>query len=218
MFRWLKPDLAQVEGAFSKSTALDAVRYVVLDTEMTSLDRRSNRLLSIGAIAMDGAKIRIGEQFYRVVNPGVAVPAETVVIHRLRSQDVEGGEPCAKALEDLCQFVQGAVLVGHFVQFDLKLLKKEMETTGHKLNNPAVDTARVHQWLLRHGRYSEDLHIQLEKLDLPTLAAHYGLEVHDVHHALDDAFLTARVWQVMMRKVQAQGIGNLGELLKIAGE
>jgi DNA polymerase III epsilon subunit-like protein len=217
MFGWLKPEPSQAEGAFSKDTALDALRYAVLDTEMTSLDRRSNRLLSIGAIAMDGAKIRIGEQFYRVVNPGVPVPAETVVIHRLRSEDVEGGEPCAKALEDLCQFVQGAVLVGHFVGFDLKLLRKEMDSTGHKLNNPAVDTARVHQWLLKHGRYTEDLHIQLEKLELTTLAKYYGLEVHDVHHALDDAFLTARVWQVMMRKVQAQGIQNLGELLRFAG-
>jgi len=217
MFRWLRPDLPQTEGAFSKSTALDAVRYVVLDTEMTSLDRRSNRLLSIGAIAMDGAKIRIGEQFYRVVNPGVPVPAETVVIHRLRSEDVEGGVPCAKALDDLCQFLQGAVLVGHFVGLDLKLLRKEMDATGHKLNNPAVDTARVQQWLLRHGHYSEDLHIQLEKMDLTTLANYYGIEVHDAHHALDDAFLTARLWQVMMRKAQAQGVHNLGELLRIAG-
>lgn len=218
MFRWLKPELPQAGGAYSRSTPLDELRYVVLDTEMTSLDRRSNRLLSIGAIAMDGAKIRVGEQFYRVVNPGVPVPAETVVIHRLRSEDVESGEPCAKALEDLCQFVQGSILVGHFVHLDLKLLKKEMDATGHKMNNPAVDTARVHQWLLRRGPYAEDLHIQLEKLDLTTLAAHYGLEVHDAHHALDDAFLTARVWQVMMRKAQVLGIRNLGDLLKVAGE
>ncbi len=166
---------------------------------------------------MDGAKIRIGEQFYRLVNPGVPVPAETVVIHRLRSEDVEGGELCAKALQDLCQFVQDAVLVGHFVHLDLKLLRKEMDATGHKLNNPGVDTARVHHWLLRRGPFSEDLHIQLEKLGLTSLATHYGLEVHDAHHALDDAFLTARVWRVMMRKVQAQGIHNLAELLKIAG-
>jgi DNA polymerase III subunit epsilon len=218
MFGWLKPGVPQAEGAFSKSVLLDRLRYVVLDTEMTSLDRRSNRLLSLGAIAMDGAKIRIGEQFYRVVNPGVPVPAETVVIHRLRSEDVEAGEPCALVLEDLCQFVAGAVLVGHFVHLDLKLLRKEMDATGHKLPNPAVDTAKVHQWLLRHGRYSEDLHIRLEKLDLTTVATHYGLEVHDAHHALDDAFLTAQVWQVMLNKAQAQGIRNLGELLRIAGE
>ena len=152
-----------------------------------------------------------------MVNPGVPVPAESVVIHRLRSQDVEGGEPCAKALQDLCRFIQDAVLVGHFVSLDLKLLRKEMDGTGHELNNLAVDTARVHQWILRHQRYSDDLPMQLEKLDLTALATHYGLEVHDAHHALDDAFLTARVWQVMMHKAQAQGIRNLGDLLRIAG-
>jgi len=216
MFRWLKSEAAQADGAFSKTTPLDAQRYVVLDTEMTSLDRRSNRLLSIGAIAMDGAKIRIGEQFYRVVNTGVPVPAKTVVIHRLRSEDVESGEPCAKALADLCQFTQGAVLVGHFLHLDLNLLRKEMDATGQQLKNPAVDTARLHQWILRHGPYSEDLHIQLEKLDLATLAKFYGLEAHDAHHALDDAFLTARLWQVMMHKAQAGGIRNLGQLLRVA--
>src|SRR5579863_4979228 len=216
MFGWLKSELPQPDGTLSKSTPLDEVRYVILDTEMTSLDHRSNRLLSVGAIAMDGAKIRIGEQFYRVVNPGVPIPAETVVIHRLRSEDVQSGSPCASALAELCQFIQGAVLVGHFLELDLKLLRKEMDATGHKLSNPTVCSARLHQWLLRHEPYSEDLHVKLEKLDLPALARHYGLEIHDAHHALDDAFLTARLWQVMMRKAQALGVRTLGDLLRIA--
>ena len=216
MFRWLKRGVAGGGGTFSRSTSLDALRYVVLDTEMTSLDQRSNRLLSIGAIGMDGAKIIIGKQFYRAVNPGVPVPPETVVIHRIRSEDVESGQSCAEALEDLCRFVEGAVLVGHFVTLDLKLLKKEMEATGHKLNNPAIDTARVHQWLLRHGSCSEDLHIQLERLDLASVAKCYGLRSRDAHHALEDAFTTARLWQVMMRKAQVQGIYTFGKLLRIA--
>ena len=228
MFGWLK---TKAEGAFSKSTPLGAGsmngyaqnNILVAKFTSTGVAMWSKSLGNIdgddrgNAIAMDGAKIKIGEQFYRVVNPGVPVPAETVVIHRLRSEDVEAGEPCANALEDLCKFVAGAVLVGHFVHLDLQLLRKEMNATGNTLHNPAVDTAKVHQWLLRHGRYSEDLHIQLEKLDLAAVASHYGLEVHDAHHALDDAFLTARVWQVMMHRAQVQGICSLGELLKIAG-
>jgi DNA polymerase III epsilon subunit-like protein len=60
-----------------------------VDTELTSLDTRSNRLLSIGAIAMDGSKIRIAEQFYRLVNPGVAVPAQSILIHKLLPSDDE---------------------------------------------------------------------------------------------------------------------------------
>lgn len=203
--------------ALAKETALDLLRYLVLDTELTSLDHRTNRMLSIGAIAMQGSSIQLGTQFYRVVNPYVPIPAESVVIHKLRSEDVVSGEQPEECLDDLRQFTAGAVLVGHCVEIDLKILAKEMSQTGHNLSNPAVDTARVHHWILRQGPYSEDLSIQLENLDLATLAKFYNLEVRDPHHALSDAFLTARIWQKMMHTLQQKGITNLQKLLRIGG-
>ncbi len=63
---WLKfgRKADSLDARFSKDTPLGEVRYAVVDTELTSLNTKSNRLLSIGAIAMDGAKIRMAEQFY----------------------------------------------------------------------------------------------------------------------------------------------------------
>jgi DNA polymerase III subunit epsilon len=202
-------------SSLSPDAPLHSLRYIVLDTELTSLDHRTNRLLSVGAIVMQGPSIRLGEQFYRVVNPQVSIPAETVVVHKLRAQDVEGGEVLENTLADFFQFIRGSVLIGHFVKIDLKILRKEMIRTGHTLDHPAVDTARVHHWILRHGPYSEDLHVKLEKLDLPTLANFYRVDVHDAHHALSDAFLTARVWQKMLYALQEKGIDNLRKLSKI---
>ncbi len=213
---WWKHE-SQSSEALSQDSALDSLRYVVLDTELTSLDSRTNRLLSVGAIAMQGASIQLGNQFYRVLNPSVSIPPESVVIHRLRVEDVAGGEPPRQCLDDLCQFIEGAVLVGHFVDIDLNILRKEMGQTGRKLNNPAIDTARVHHWILRHGPYSEDLSMQLEKMDLPTLAKFYSLEAQDAHHALSDAFLTARIWQKMLYALKAKGVRNLRKLLSIGG-
>lgn len=219
MRHWLKSRLPwQVRGSSRSSpdTELDSVRYVVFDTELTSLDRRSNRLLSIGAVVMEGSKIKVGEQFYRVVNSDVHVPAETVVIHRLRSEDLKRGEPLTKTLEDFGNFIAGAVLVGHFVNIDLEALRKEMGSNGSELDNPAVDTARVHRWIIRHGDYSEDLSFHLERLDLTTLAKYYRLEMKDAHHALSDAFLTAELWQRMIYVLQMKGIRKLKPLLRIA--
>ena len=216
---WWKHESQSLEGgtALSKDSALDSLRYVVLDTELTSLDHRTNRLLSIGAIAMQGPSIQLGNQFYRVINPGVSIPAESVLIHKLRVEDVVSGELPKQCLNDLCQFIEGAVLVGHFVDIELKILGKEMGQTGHKFNNPAIDTVRVHHWILRHGPYSEELSVQLEKMDLATLAKFYSLAVQDAHHALGDAFLTARIWQKMMYTLQVKGVRNLGKLLSIGG-
>jgi DNA polymerase-3 subunit epsilon len=198
-------------------TPLASIRYVVLDTELTSLEHRSNRLLSVGAIAMQGPSIELGSQFYRVVNPQCEIPAEGIVIHKLRAQEVQRGEDLPKALDDLGRFMEGAVLVGHFVEIDMKILRKELAQTGHKLDNPTICTARAHHWILRQGPYSEDLPVQLGNLDLATLAKFYGLEPHNAHHALADAFQTARVWQKMLHRLQQCRVETLRKLIKIAG-
>lgn len=213
---WFKRESGRAQKMFCKDAALDSLRYVVFDTELTSLDRRTNRLLSIGAVAMQGVSIQLGEQFYRLVNPQASIPAETVVIHRLRAEDVEGAEQSGKTLDEFFQFSARSVLVGHFVDIDLKALRKEVGET-RKIDNPAVDTARIHHWILRHGPYSEDLPTKLEKLDLPTLAGFYSIDVQDIHHALADAFLTARIWQKMLTILRARGIVSLGKLLRIGG-
>ena len=165
---------------------------------------------------MEGTKIRLGEQFYRVVNPGVTVPAQGVLIHKLRPNDVENGEAPKQALAGLRQFSEGKVLVGHFVNVDLKALRKELGDSAHKLNNPAIDTARAHDWIQRHGPYREDLEQQLANISLAALAKVYQLDFQEAHHALDDAFVTARLWQKMISKLEAMKVRNLGDALRIA--
>jgi DNA polymerase III epsilon subunit-like protein len=213
---WLKLWGRQpASGLYPPDTPIQAVRYVVLDTEFTSLDQRLNRLLSVGAIKMEGSSIRIGEQFYRVLNPGADVPASTVLVHQLRPSDIEGGEPPLHVLAELRDYIAGAILVGHFVKIDLDILRKEMRATEHSLNNPVVDTARVHRWLLRQERYSEDLFHRLENVDLASLAKIYNIEFREAHHALDDAFVTARLWQKLIHQLEARSVRTLAELLKI---
>ena len=201
---------------FSRDTPLCEVRYAVVDTELTSLDTRSNRLLSIGAITMDGAKIRMAEQFYTVVNPGVHVPAESVLIHKLRPNDVEQGVAPEQALAELREFIAGRVVVGHFVQIDMKALRKELGDQQHELSNPAIDTAKAHRWILQNSPWREDLEQKMANISLAALAKVYDLDFHEAHHALEDAFVTARLWQKILAKLEAMKVATLGELLRVA--
>ena len=196
--------------------SLDSLRFVVLDTELTSLDKRANRVLSFGAIAMTGSRILLGEQIYRVVNPGVEVPAAGVLIHGLRPSDVSSAAAPAEVLSELHTFVGDAVIVGHFVAIDLHALRKEWKACGLPLHNPAICTARAHSWILRHQPWSDDLAHHLDNLDLASLAKYYNLEASHLHHALGDAFVTACVWQKMLSPLQRSGIITLGDLLRIA--
>lgn len=215
MRSWLTSLLyGRVDGV-PQSTPLHSIRYVLVDTELTSLDRRTNRLLSIGAIVMDGSKIRLNEQFYRVVNPSVEIPVQAVLIHGLRPIDIEQGTSPEEALRAFEQFTQGAVLVGHFVGIDRDVLRKEFRAIGLKLRNPAVDTARVFHWLELHQARLRGLEESGAERDLYSLAGRYSLDVIQAHHALYDGFLTAQLWQRLLEELKASGVHTLGELLRI---
>ncbi|MFZ1130020.1 MAG: 3'-5' exonuclease [Terriglobales bacterium] len=212
---WIKGAAQPAQDLYPPDTPLRSVRYVVIDTEFSSRNRRSNRLLSVGAVTMDGGCIRMGEQFYRVLNPGVEVAASSVVVHQLRPSDIEQGESPPAVLAELRDYIAGAVLVGHFVKLDFDLLRKELQATESSLDNPAICTARVHRWLLQKESYSEDMFHRLEKVDLPALAKVYNIESREAHHALDDAFVTARLWQKMIYKLEARGVLTLAQVLKV---
>ena len=205
-----------LDARFSKDTPLHEVRYAVVDTELTSLDAKSNRLIAIGAIVMDGTKIRFGEQFYTVVNPGVHVPAESVLIHKLRPNDVEQGVAPEQALAELREFITGRVVVGHFVQIDMKALRKELGDQQHELSNPSIDTAKAHRWILQNSPWREDLEQQMANISLASLAKIYELDFHEAHHALEDAFVTARLWQKILAKLEGMKVATLGDLLRVA--
>jgi DNA polymerase III epsilon subunit-like protein len=51
---------------------------------------------------------------------------------------------------------------------------------------------------------------------LATLAKVYNLDFHEAHHALEDAFVTARLWQKLLAKLESMKIATLGDLLRAA--
>lgn len=215
MPRWFQSASPKSETS-AKDTPLDDVRFAVLDTELTSLNGKTNRLLSVGGIIVTGTKIHLGEEFYRVVNPGVAIPAEGVVIHKLRPEDIANGEEPQAVIGDLQEFILGSVLMGHFAEIDRNVLRKEFAACGHELTNPMICTARLQRWIVQKSGYKEDQFRDLENVDLETLAKSYGLEHTNAHHALADAYMTARLWQRQKYAIEKLGIRNLGQLLKIA--
>lgn len=219
MARWLNFGAARhaTEPDFPKDAVLESLPYSVLDTELTSLDSRSNRLLSIGAVAMEGTRIQMAKQFYCVVNPGVPIPQQGILIHKLRPDEVADGVSPAEALAQLESFVSRTVLVGHFVGIDLKVLAKEVGEANGILQHPAIDTARAQKWIWDHEMDSQKHGHDAEKLDLPSLAKEYRIDFQEAHHALQDAFVTAQLWQRIVPRLQAMKIRTLGAVLRIAG-
>ena len=56
----------------------------------------------------------------------------------------------------------------------------------------------------------------MANISLAALAKIYDLDFHEAHHALEDAFVTARLWQKLLAKLEGMKVTTLGDLLKVA--
>ncbi len=78
--------------------------WVALDCETTGLDVRTDEIVSIGAVRIEGDRIVTSERLELLVRPERAVSANSVRIHRLRTQDLAEGLPLSVAVEQLLHF------------------------------------------------------------------------------------------------------------------
>jgi DNA polymerase-3 subunit epsilon len=144
----------------------------------------------------------------------VAVPGASVVVHKLRPDDIaEGGSP-QQVLKDFLEFAAGAVLVGHFVHYDIDIVHKELAAAGCEWKQTSIDTAAVHRWLeVKRQHYPvEAFDERTIRTDLAAVATHYGVALEEAHHALADAFVTAQVWQRELATLAGRGIHTWRDL------
>ena len=192
-------------------------RYVVMDTELTGLDVKKDSIVSVGAIAMAGGKIMLGETFYEMVFPETALRPESIVVHGIMPSEVVGKPSIDAVLEDLLKFCEGAVVVGHFLSLDLAFLNKELKRLqGRKFRFPVADTLPIHQWMQDNSRGPRSQYDACEEnKDLFSLAKKYHIQVSAAHNALMDAFITAQLFQRFLSSLPGLGVGTVRELLRI---
>lgn len=208
--------LSRISRADSQQP-LEDVSYVVLDTELTGLDSRRDSIVSIGAVRMAGGRILMGDTFYRMVKPETELTSESVVIHEITPSDVDDMPGVDAALSELTYFLGDAVIVGHFISLDMSFINRGMKRHfGKTLDNKIIDTLSVHEWLKKEakgfGRHFDD---NVENKDLFTIAKQYKVEVNGAHNALKDAFITAQIFQRLLRQLPGHGVRTLGDLLRV---
>ncbi len=193
-------------------------RYVVMDTELTGLDVKKDSIVSVGAVAMAGGRIILGETFYEMVCPETALRSESIVVHGIMPSEVAGKPSFGAVLDDFLKFCEGAVIVGHFLSLDLAFLNKEMKRLqGRKFRYPVADTLRVHEWMQDHSRGARGQYDACEEnKDLFSMAKKYQIQVSAAHNALMDAFITAQLFQRFLSFLPALGVRTVKDLLRIA--
>ena len=187
------------------------VRFVVLDCELTGLDPLKAKIVSIGAVSVDGGEIVLGDSFDQLVR--IPFNTSAVTVHGVTREESMAGRRVEDVTEDLLTYLGPAVIVGHHIGFDLAALNGvAKQFFDIALPNRSMDTMRLAIALERAGVLDAD---ERSDFSLDGLLRRFSIEPHDRHTAAGDAFLTAQVFQRLLAKSRHCGVETLGALLEL---
>ncbi|KUH37174.1 MULTISPECIES: DEDDh family exonuclease [Streptomyces] len=167
--------------------------YAVVDVETTGLSAH-DRIVSAAVYRLD-ARGRVEDHWYTLVNP--ERDPGPVWIHGLTSDVLEGAPLFADVAAEFSERLDGRVLVAHNAYFDWTMIAREYAR--------AERTAPVRQRLCTMA-LAKELALPLPNMKLESLAAHFGVEQRQAHHALDDARVLAEAFRPSLRAAAERGV------------
>lgn len=192
-------------------------RFVVVDLETTGLDPDRDRVVSVGAFRMVGGRVRLGEVFCELCNPGRDIPVESIKVHAIVPDMIHQARPAWEVFLDFLGFLGHDILVAHYAPFDVYFMNRVMKGQfGFPLQNLVLDTVELCRTLmLKPDPYG--VYLDFRKCGLDALAELFEVEVPERHTALGDALATALIFQRFLQKLESQGRGSLREMIKLGG-
>jgi DNA polymerase III subunit epsilon len=166
--------------------------WVALDCETTGLNVKTDDIISIGAVRIQGNRIMTSERLELLVRPDKRVSADSVRVHRLREQDVAQGLSPDDAMMRLMHFIGSRPLVGYYLEFDLAMIKRVLfPMLGMGLPQPKIEvSALYYDYKYRHlpadARDAGSIDLRFD-----SLMKDLGLPMRPAHDALNDAVMAA---------------------------
>ena len=194
-------------------TALERVRFVVLDCETTGLDARRHRIVSIGAVGVVDCQIDLADSFEALLR--VRFNTDATLVHGITRDESRTGMSEADAMASLLDYLRDGVIVGHHIVHDLAMLDAALgRHSDGRIRNRSIDTGELVLLLERDGAFGD--RAALTDLSLDAVCARFGVLPYDRHTAPGDAFLTAQVFLRLLRLAVRQGRGTLASLYEPA--
>lgn len=171
------------------------MREIVLDTETTGLDPRSDRVIEIGCVELFN-HFPTGKIFHTYLNPKREIAEEAFNIHGLSAEFLADKPLFGDIAEAFSAFIADSALVIHNAAFDMGFLNAEFDRIGFGKLPPgrATDTLLIARRKFPGGQNSLD-----------GLCRRFNVDNSDrqLHGALKDAHLLAAVYLELIGGAQS---------------
>ena len=174
------------DRTWQDETPLAQLRFVVLDSETTGLDPRTDRLITIGAVAVIDGDIVIEDSFEALLR--LTENTSAVTVHGITRDESQKGVEEPQALEAFLGYLRDGVIVGHHIGHDISTLDAGYERGGGIATmNRSLDTMDLTLHLERDGAFAGRPPIRHYTLDA-AYTRHWGVQL--LNRSLDTMDLT----------------------------
>ncbi|MDZ7749039.1 MAG: 3'-5' exonuclease [Halofilum sp. (in: g-proteobacteria)] len=122
------------------ATPVAEARFVVLDLETTGFAAYAGDEIVQAALLEYRGLEPTGEALCSLVRPSIPIPATATAVHGIDDEIVADAPTIEAIIDDIVEFLDGAVIVGHHAAFDLRFLNRVTQRELFcRLPHPTVD-------------------------------------------------------------------------------
>ena len=184
----------------STQQLLNDVEFVVIDTETTGLRPGPDRVIEVACVRVRGGEAI--DSFQTLINPIRRIPPFIAQFTGITQEMVNDAPTAKEVMPDVMHFIDGAIVVGHNVGFDIGFLSYEAQLIGRAFPPDGLDTIPLAR------RFCP----ALKRFKLDMVASHLNIPTMNRHRALGDASVTAAVFLRILELARQQNISTLGHL------
>lgn len=187
-----------------KKLNFSELSFAVIDFETTGMSPGNSRVIEVGIVIVEELKIK--KTFSTLINPGRDIPYFISKLTGISNRDVENAPYFDEVADSVFNLVKDKVIVAHNVPFDIPFLKSELRWGG--INYTPENS-------LCTLKLSRKLFPDLKSKSLSSVTNYLGVRHKDVHRALGDATVTAKILIKMLKLLEDKlGIADLDNLMQ----
>jgi len=198
---------ATIEDRSTLKQKIAETSFCVLDLETTGLDMAIDVIINIGAVKLKKGKIT--KLFEAYTKPPILIPEESTKFHGMVDSMFEDKPVIGEVLPEFLQFVGNSVIVGHHINFDIRMLHRHLkEIYDVGITNAVwLDTMFLYQMA-----HEDQVHQPLDHL-----LERYCVQCDQRHTALGDVVATANVFVKIMKELPTSH-KTIGDLFRAQNE
>jgi DNA polymerase III subunit epsilon len=187
-----------------RAAPLERARWLVIDCETSGLDPARDRLLSVGAVAVQGGRILLGDAHAALVRQAAPSAPHNILVHGIGGDAQRSGRPQEEVIAELEALLGDSTAVGFHAAFDAAVLQR----AGLRRRR-WLDLEPLAQVLHPAERHRSSLDEWLEL---------FGIEHAGRHDALLDALASAELFLALLAQARRQGATGVADVFAAAGQ